>query len=191
MPYLASQVYRCWFLFCTQLHFSRTTYTYHVHNKRRIRGMFVMSACTTLLHEQFTHGLHPTVEKCFVWKMMAFRGENCTTVVIPCLPTIIFSYHIINYSWLTPWRVLYIHFSGILSWLCGQTKAFLPHLNSGRTGIVDINPSTGYVKPFNQKINATHDEWCYFKTDQLVWSKWRSIGFAQCSMDAFDPHEFL
>ena len=30
-----------------------------------------------------------------------------------------------------------------------RLKAFLPRLNSGRAGIVDLNPSTEYVKPLD------------------------------------------
>ena len=32
-----------------------------------------------------------------------------------------------------------------------RLKAFLPHLNRGKAGIVDLNPSTEYVKPFDQE----------------------------------------
>ena len=66
-----------------------------------------------------------------------------------------------------------------------RLKAFLPRMNSGRAGIVDLNPYKEYVKPFNLEINATHEERCCYKADRSMWSRWRLIGFAQCFMDAF------
>ena len=49
-----------------------------------------------------------------------------------------------------------------------RLKAFLPRLTSGSAGIVDLNPSIEYVKPFSQEISATHDEWCYYKANRSV-----------------------
>ena len=72
-----------------------------------------------------------------------------------------------------------------------RLKAFLPRLNSGRAGIVDLNPSTEYVKPFNQEINAKHEDRCYYKADQSVWLRWRLIGFVSVLwmlFQAFDAH---
>ena len=34
----------------------------------------------------------------------------------------------------------------------------MPRLTSGSAGIVDLNPSKEYVKPFSQEINVTHKE---------------------------------
>ena len=46
-----------------------------------------------------------------------------------------------------------------------RLKAFLPRLTSGSVGIVDLNPSKEYVKPFSQEINTTPEEQCYYKAD--------------------------
>ena len=66
---------------------------------------------------------------------------------------------IINYSYMTS--------QSCNGFMAGQ-KAFLPRLDCDRAGIVDLNSSTDYVKPFNQEINATHDERCYHKADRSV-----------------------
>ena len=49
-----------------------------------------------------------------------------------------------------------------------RQKALLARLTSSRAGIVNLSPSTEYVKPFNQERNITHDERCYYKADQSV-----------------------
>ena len=57
-------------------------------------------------------------------------------------------------------QVLNIHFQVSCHGFMARLKAFLPRLNSGRAGIVDLNPSTEYVRPFNLEINGTHEERC-------------------------------
>ena len=66
---------------------------------------------------------------------------------------------IINYStMMSPQRVLIFNFQVSCHGFMGRLKAFLPRLTSGSAGIVDLNPSKEYVKPFGQVINVTHDE---------------------------------
>ena len=62
-------------------------------------------------------------------------------------------------------RMLNIHFQVSCHGFMARQKAFLPLLNSGRAGIVDLNSSTEYVKPFYQEINTTHDKRCYYKAN--------------------------
>ena len=60
-------------------------------------------------------------------------------------------------------QVLNIQFQVSCHGFTVRLKAFLPHLTSSSAGIIDLNPSKEYVKPFSQEINATHKERCYYK----------------------------